>query len=78
MNFVSLAVLRSVGIPELLTNAYSNVYHAIVGGADRCRAAPDDSLNGQLAVITGGNTGVGLATAKLLRRRGADIILACR
>ncbi|WP_405589236.1 oxidoreductase [Streptomyces sp. NBC_01190] len=35
-------------------------------------------LGGRLAVVTGGNTGLGLATARELARAGADVVLAVR
>merc|ERR1712093_158304 len=36
------------------------------------------SLEGKLAVITGANTGIGLATAQLFVRHGCTVVLACR
>jgi len=35
-------------------------------------------LDGQVAVVTGANSGIGYATAKALRSKGAVVLLACR
>ncbi|MEU6573437.1 oxidoreductase [Streptomyces sp. NPDC046805] len=40
------------------------------------RAVPDQS--GRVAVVTGGNTGLGFETARVLARRGVRTVLACR
>lgn len=44
--------------------------------AGRYDGSPD--LTGKLAVVTGGNTGIGKETAIKLAQLGADVIIACR
>jgi len=38
----------------------------------------DQQLDGKIAIVTGGNAGIGLETARGLASRGARVILACR
>lgn len=35
-------------------------------------------LHGKVAIVTGGNSGIGFEVAKNLAQRGAKVILACR
>ena len=39
---------------------------------------PEVDLSGRVAVVTGGNNGIGYETAKALAAMGAHTIIACR
>jgi NAD(P)-dependent dehydrogenase (short-subunit alcohol dehydrogenase family) len=41
------------------------------------KGAQNKCLDGQAAVVTGGNTGIGFETSKNLFRRGARVIMLC-
>lgn len=39
---------------------------------------PQVELKGKVAIVTGGNTGIGYETAKALAKMGTHVIIACR
>ena len=49
-----------------------------MGSAERWTAADIPDQSGQVAVVTGANTGLGLETARELARAGATVVLAVR
>eukprot|EP00568_Trieres_chinensis_P007220 CAMPEP_0183315914 /NCGR_PEP_ID=MMETSP0160_2-20130417/53196_1 /TAXON_ID=2839 ORGANISM="Odontella Sinensis, Strain Grunow 1884" /NCGR_SAMPLE_ID=MMETSP0160_2 /ASSEMBLY_ACC=CAM_ASM_000250 /LENGTH=425 /DNA_ID=CAMNT_0025481587 /DNA_START=67 /DNA_END=1344 /DNA_ORIENTATION=+ len=75
--FVPLALLYTA-----VTNLAATVLHPFPGlRISREPLLPEDSFEpsgGDIAIVTGSNTGIGFETAYSLVERGYDVILACR
>lgn len=52
--------------------------HIIIDKMGSSLSFPEVDLHGQVAIVTGGNTGIGYETAKALSIMGAHTIIACR
>ena len=66
------SVLGAIGI----TLGFYYLYRIFFMNGKKCPSKA--RIDGKTVVITGGNTGIGKATAILLAERGGRIILACR
>lgn len=65
--------LKLLGVGELLENA-----QAVVEDWLGRKRPPPAGLRGKVAIVTGGNAGVGYNTAAALLRHGASVVLAVR
>src|SRR5262249_41017551 len=67
---------RSTHVPGLLP---LRLVKSIWRQAERTPRCPETPrLDGKLAVVTGGNAGIGLEVSRGLARRGAEVVLASR
>jgi NADP-dependent 3-hydroxy acid dehydrogenase YdfG len=65
--------LIELGILSFLIGYLLNKFY-FSGG--KCKSR--NRLDGKIAIVTGGNTGLGFETALELAKRGAQLIIACR
>eukprot|EP01023_Acetabularia_acetabulum_P037679 TRINITY_DN3585_c0_g1_i1.p2 TRINITY_DN3585_c0_g1~~TRINITY_DN3585_c0_g1_i1.p2 ORF type:complete len:272 (-),score=27.36 TRINITY_DN3585_c0_g1_i1:1039-1854(-) len=75
--------IKTVGAIELLDNAFhkmmNKITHNTVEKQQKSLFNPDlSNLQDKVVIITGGNAGIGKATAKFLVEHGAHVIIACR
>jgi len=75
-NKIEKAITTVYGSPDLVGLAPVFVAAKEYSTAFKLDDVP--SLEGKLAVVTGGNVGLGYATAQALAEKGADVIITCR
>ncbi|EFJ45954.1 hypothetical protein VOLCADRAFT_93690 [Volvox carteri f. nagariensis] len=73
-SFMRLAHTALDGTVESFVNIFDNISERL---CKRQESFPEP-LHGMVAIVTGGNAGIGFATAQQLARRGAHVVLACR
>lgn len=73
-NRVELKPATEGGASAQVVNVVPQWWNAMGGEL----SLPREDLSGKVAVVTGGNTGIGYETAKALAVMGAHTIIACR
>lgn len=71
-------------MPSVLTQFYHVIGKAGPSGfgsgskAEDVAAPHKDQIDGKVVIVTGGNSGIGRETVRVLSKNGAQVILACR